>query len=142
MPHRFEQLRHAPTGRGGDAKERQLQLGGAARERLDVRISRVAIDRIDLVGGDELRLGGERRLKELELATDGLEILHGVASTRAGDIDQMHEHLRPFEVAQELMAETLSAMRTLDQSGHVGDDEAAIVAQAHDAEIRWQDRKS
>ena len=36
------------------------------------------------------------------------------------------------------MAEAQAAVRAFDEPGHVGDDEAAVVAQADDAEIRRQ----
>ena len=41
----------------------------------------------------------------------------------------MHEHLRAFEMPQKLVAEPEPAVRAFDQPGHVGDDEAAVVAQ-------------
>ena len=38
-------------------------------------------------------------------------------------------------------AEAVALLRALDQPGHVGDDEAAIAAQRHDAEVRRQRRE-
>ena len=80
----------------------------------------------------------ERRLEQLELLAHRVEILDRVAAARARHVHQVHEHLRPIEVPQELVPEPLAAMRAFDQAGHVGDDEAAIVAQPHDAEVRRQ----
>ena len=42
----------------------------------------------------------------------------------------MDEHLRALDVAQELVAEAVPVVRAFDQPGHVGDDEAAVVAQS------------
>ena len=50
----------------------------------------------------------------------------------------MHEHFRAFQVPQKLVAEAQPAMRAFDQSRHVGDDEAAVALELHDAEIRRQ----
>ena len=71
----------------------------------------------------------------------GVEIVDRIASARARHVDHVHQHLRALEMAQELVAEPEAAMRAFDQAGHVGDDEAAVVAQPDDAEIRRQRRE-
>ena len=43
-------------------------------------------------------------------------------------IAQHHQHARPLDVTQELMAQPATLGRALDQSGHVGDHELTIVA--------------
>ena len=53
----------------------------------------------------------------------------------------MHEHFRAFEVTQEPVAEAETAVCAFDETRHVGDDEAAVVAQPHDAEIGRQRRE-
>ena len=45
-------------------------------------------------------------------------------------VHQVHQHLRALDVAEELVAEAMPFVRALDEPGHVGDDEAAIVARA------------
>ncbi len=138
LPHRFEQLGQPLAARAGDAQERQSELRRAAFERGDaIRI----VDGVHLVRRDDLRLRGERRVKQLELLAHGVEIAHRVAAGRARDVDQVHEHLRPLEMAEELVAEALSAMSAFNQAGHVGDREAAVAAQAHDTQIRRQRRE-
>src|SRR6185503_2258569 len=52
----------------------------------------------------------------------------------------MDQHLRPLDMAKELMAEPVAFMRAFDQTGNVGDDEAAIAAQRDDAKI-WRQRR-
>ena len=42
----------------------------------------------------------------------------------------MHEHFRPLEMAQELVPQPEAAMRAFNESRHIGDDEAAIFAEA------------
>ena len=69
-------------------------------------------------------------IEQPQLVDDRVEVLDRIAARRAGDVDEMDEHLRPLDVAQELVAESVAFVRALDQPGHVGDDEAAIVARA------------
>ena len=94
------------------------------------RPRRLLVDRVHLVRDDDLRLGRERRRKQLQLLPHGVEILDRVAAGRARHVDEVHEHLGALEMTQELVTETQAAMRAFDQPRHVGDDEAAIVAQA------------
>ena len=96
------------------------------------------VNRIDLVGGDQLRLLEQSRIVEIELAADRVEILDRIAARRARHVDQVDQHLRPLDVPQELVAEPVALVRAFDQPGHVGDDEAAIVAQRDHAEVRRQ----
>src|SRR5207247_1034812 len=80
-------------------------------------------------------LGGQLRVKQLELLPNGIEIADRIPSAEAGDVDQMHEYAGSFQMAQELMSQSLSVVRAFNQPGDVRDDETAIAAQAHDAEI-------
>src|SRR5438876_663008 len=77
----------------------------------------------------------QRRLEGLELLPHDIEIADGIASGRARDVHEVHEHFGPLEMAEELMAEAEAAMRALDQPRHVGDDEAAVLAEADDAQV-------
>src|SRR5439155_1593008 len=82
---------------------------------------------VHLVRGDQLRLARKRRLKKLELAANRIEIVYGIASGGARHVDEVHEDLRPLEMPQELVAQTEAAMRALDETRNVGENEAAIV---------------
>ena len=140
-PERSRHIASSSSGRPAPVAPEILKNGSpsaAARAATAVTHRRSSVNRVDLVGGDDLRLRRERRLKELQLATHRVEIVDRIAAARARDVDQVHEHLRALEVPQELMAEAQAAMRAFNQPGHVGDDEAAIVAQADDAEVRGQ----
>ena len=75
------------------------------------------VDRVHLVGDDDLRLRRHRRREALQLVEDGVEVLDRIASRRAGHVDQVHEHLRPLDVAKELVAEAVAFVRALDQPG-------------------------
>ena len=75
---------------------------------------------------------------ERELAADGVEVLDRIAARCARHVDQVNQHLRALDVAQELVAEPVALVRAFDQPGHVGDDEAAIAAERDDAEVRRQ----
>ncbi len=52
----------------------------------------------------------------------------------------MDQDARALEMLQKPMAEPVTVVRALDETGNVGHDEAAIVAQAHDAEV-WRERR-
>src|SRR5437764_616875 len=71
MPHRFDEFGHAGARRAGDAEERELQIG---RPLLERRGARRFVKRVDLVRRDHLRLRGKRRLKELQLAPQLLDL--------------------------------------------------------------------
>src|SRR3954464_13103057 len=72
------------------------------------------VERVNLVRDRDDRLLREplsRRVaprKQLELAGDHGVILNRIASARGGDIHQMDEHFRPFEMAQEAVPETVA----------------------------------
>jgi hypothetical protein len=81
------------------------------------------------------------RRKEAQFVDDGIEVLDRIATRCAGNVDEMHEHLRALDVAQELVSESVPFVGALDQPGDVCDDEAAIVAHRHNAEIRRERRE-
>ena len=105
---------------------------------------RIAED-VDAVGGDHLRPGGERqrirveRIRVghvlLELAADDLEFLDRIPAGGLAHVDDVEQHLGAFDVSQEAMAETLALVRALDQAGHVGHHEAAVVAERDHAQV-------
>ena len=99
------------------AGDTRRTAGPARRRAVASAATRVlVVDRVDLVGGDDLRLGGQRRLEQLELLAHDVEIVDRIAAGRARHVDQVHEHLGAFEVPQELVAEALAAMRAFDQA--------------------------
>ena len=53
----------------------------------------------------------------------------------------MHEHPRALEVSEELVAEPNALARALDQAGHIGDDELALVRGFHRPEHRRERRE-
>ena len=131
--------RHALAGDRGDrGRTAAPARARAPRQRVDAR--RI-VERVDLVGRHELRLLEQRGIVERELAANRVEVLDRIAARRAGDVDEMNQHLRALDVTQELMAETVSFVRAFDQPGDVGDDEAALVAQRDDAEMRRERRE-
>ena len=99
------------------------------------------VQRVDLVGDDEHRLvlellaGGVPSGKERQLLHDHVEVLDRFATARGRDVDQVDEHLGPFEVAEESMAEAMTRVRAFDQPGHVRHDERPLAGQADDAEV-------
>ena len=59
-------------------KNGRSQLGTPASPAPSTRV--LVVDRVDLVRGDDLRLRGQRRLEQLELPPDGVEIVDRVAA--------------------------------------------------------------
>ena len=80
-------------------------------------------------------------VEQLQLVPHGLEVVAGIAARRRRHVHQVDQHLRPLDVAQELVAEAVARVRAFDQAGHVGHHEAAVVAQRDDAEVRRQRRE-
>src|SRR6185436_3106227 len=58
-----------------------------------------------------------------------------------GDVEQMHQDGGAREVAEKARAEAVPGMRPRDEAGHVGQDEALLVADAHDTEVRDERRE-
>src|SRR5215831_11723700 len=125
-PDGLEQSGHAGAGDGGDTEERQAERRCPPLEILHEGGVVHHVDSVHLVGCDELRSRREARLKQRELAPDGFEVVHRIPSTRAGDVHDVHEHLRALQVTKKLVPQTEPAMRALDQAGDVGDNEAAV----------------
>ena len=75
---------------------------------------------------------------EFEFAANRVEVFDRIAARCARDIDQVDQHLGALDVPQELVAEAVAFVRAFDQARHVGDDETAIAAECHDAEVRRQ----
>ena len=88
-----------------------------------------------------MRLGGQRRVEQLQFSAQCLDVLDRLATASARDVDDVNEHLRALEMPEELMSEAKPAVRALNQPGHIGDDEASLVAQTDDAEVRRQRRE-
>src|SRR5262245_41852390 len=128
MPRGFEQFRYAGSCDGRDPEKGQLQRGAPLCQPVENRVAIVA-QRVDLVRGHELRLRGELRLKEFQLTTDGIKVLHGIAAARTRRVDDMDQHARALEMAEELVAEPESPMGALNQARNVSNDKTAIVAQ-------------
>ena len=103
---------------------------------LDGRCAFLIVQRVDLVRADQLRLRGQLRSEQLQFLPDDVHVRDRIAPRHARDVDEMNEHLRPFEMPEELVSQSLPAMRAFDQAGDVRDDKAAFVAQADDAEVR------
>ena len=77
----------------------------------------------------------------VELPPDDVEVLDRIAAGGRRDVDEVHQHLRPLEMAQEPMPQPMPLVRAFNQAGHVGDDERALARQTHDAEIGHERRE-
>src|SRR5215203_1828426 len=125
-PHRLQQFVESVTRDGRDLHEGQLLLPHVTTQRVETL---GIVQRIDLGCDDNLRLGGDALVEAAQLVAYRVEVLYRITTRGTGNIDQMHEHFRALDMPQELMAEAMAFVRAPDQSGHVGDDEAAIAAE-------------
>ena len=70
-----------------------------------------------------------------------VEVVERIAAGEPRDVEQVHQHRGAREVAEEARAEAVARVRALDQPGHVGEHEAALVVDAHHAEVRDERRE-
>jgi len=88
-----------------------------------------------------LRLRGEIGREQFQLTSNHVQVRHRIATRSARDVHEVHQDLGPFEMTKELVPQALAAVGALDEAGHVCHDEAAVIAQADDAEVRRQCRE-
>ena len=104
----------------------QVGAGGSTEVRFDVVATGVGRARaVQLVEHDEDRLLEERRIVRGELLPDHVVVPAGIPRRAVDDVE---EDPRPFDVAEERVAQPRPARRALDQSGDVGDRRAPLVA--------------
>jgi hypothetical protein len=68
-------------------------------------------------------------------------VVIGAGDVVLGAVDQVDQRGRALDVAQEAGAQARAFRSALDQAGNVGDDEALVGRQVHDAEVRGQGRE-
>ncbi len=92
---------------------------------------------VDLVEGDQHRLVEETRIVRAKLLADDVVVPCRVPRCAVDDVD---EDPRPLDMAQEGMAESGAAARSLDEPGHVGDRRTpfVVLAEVHDPEVRLE----
>src|SRR6266436_4431347 len=102
------------------------------------RAPRARLGQIELAGDHDLRLLGERRAGQRELAVQRIEVGERVPGGESRDVEQVHEDGGAREVAEEARAEAVPGVRALDQPGHVGEHEAPFVVEPHHAQVRHE----
>ncbi len=86
----------------------------------------------------ECRVTLQGRLIGGQLGFQGLDIGDRVAAGfHGGAVDDMDQHRAPFQVTQEIQAETAAGGGAGDQAGHIGDGEG-VVTGGHHAQIGHQ----
>ena len=92
---------------------------------------------VELVEHQPARLGGQLGVVLLELLGQRLGLLDRIdAVVERRHVDHVQQQARALQVAQELVAEAGAFGGALDQARDVGDDEALLRRDAHDAEVR------
>ena len=114
-----------PTPVAHDVATTRTTRSSARLERRD------GFEKVDLVEDDELRSRLEPGAVLGELPVDRAEPLFEV---RLGGVEHVDEESRALEMREELVAETGAVGSTLDEAGHVGDGELALVRPVDDAE--------
>ena len=99
-------------------------------ERFDLLVAR----HVALVARDNHRTLCKLGIELLQLRIDRLEVLDRISALAARDVDDMDEHAAALDVAQELMSQTRSLPRALDQSGDIRHDKAAALAHRNNTE--------
>ncbi len=132
--------RHAARGSGTSVKSALRSSSTPApvaheiRKTATMRGSEIAELRlgleVDLVEHDDLRELVEAGAVGRQLAVDQVPLLVG----RMRGVDHVQDAPRPLQVGQELVPEPDALARTLDQPGHVRDDELPPVRRLHRAE--------
>ena len=129
------QLGDAGAGGGRDAPQLDAARGEALAQSRRAPSARRGVD---LVGDDDLRLGGDGGIEQRQLAVDDVEVVERVAAAHAAGVEQMHQQAGARDVAQEAVAEAVAGVGALDQAGDVGEDEGGVLVDAHHAEVRHQ----
>ena len=68
-----------------------------------------AASQLRLADGDDFRLGRQRRPIQFQFAADGAVVLQRIAAVGWQRLDEMDQHARPLDVAQELVAKADAA---------------------------------
>ena len=89
----------------------------------------------------DLRPLGEAVAVGLDLAPHRRVGLGGVRPVDREQVHQVDEDPRALDVAQEAVPESLALVRARDQPGQVGEDEAPVVAELDEAEVRLERRE-
>ena len=92
------------------------------------------VRQVHLVEHDNLRLVHELGVEQLQFLVDGLVIAQGIW---ADAVQQVNEHARALDVAQERMPQAYAGVGALDQPRDIGQDDLAVVYDRH-AQARLQ----
>src|SRR5436305_174915 len=93
------------------------------------------IGNVHLGGDHDHRLLREAGAEAYELIHDDFEVVDGVrAAAGIGDINHVQQQPGTFDVAEELNAEAVSAVRAFDEAGDVSNDIAFLFGQVADAD--------
>ena len=122
---------------------RGAQLKEAVAQPLDMRFQPlngrpVLSQQVTLVGGDELRTGGQLLRPGAKLGIDGLKILNGVPPLASGDVDEVDQQPAAVNVPQEIVSEARALAGALNDAGDVRHDEAGALSRVNHAEIGKQ----
>ena len=98
------------------------------------RFSSCPILQASLVGAGHVHLGDDEQLGAIgqrlavlgQLVADRPVVLDGVAAVHRHGLDEVDQQRRPLDVTQELVAQPVPGVGTLDQSGDIGHDEGPI----------------
>ncbi len=116
----MEKLGNSLTGDGRDPRHVPVQLA------LDPPSG--------LIGAGDVHLGDDQQLGPLgqglavlsQLVPDGLVIVERVGTIQRHRLHEVHEEIGPLDVTEELVAQSVTGVCPLDQTGNIGHDEILV----------------
>ena len=137
-PDPFQELVHAFAGHGADGIDFDAVSGHVVHE--PFQVVRIA-EEVDFVGRYDLAFARQFFAVFRQFGIDLFIVFDGVAPFDARHVDDVDEDLRPFDVAQEIVAQADAFTGAVDEAGDIGHDETAVVRQVDDTQNRVERRE-
>ena len=137
-PDPFQELVHAFAGHGADGIDFNAVGGHVVHE--PFQVVRIA-EEVDFIGRYDLLLARQFFTVFRQFRVDFFIVFDGVAAFDARYVDDVDEDLRPFDMAQEIVAQADAFTGAVDEAGNIGHDEAAVIRQVDDTQNRVERRE-
>ena len=139
MPRQIHQLLDALVGRRGQLRKQEAALLCVLADLLD-RLTVIA-QQVGLVGNNDLRTRCQKLAVTGKLCVDLLNVVDRVAALTACRVNQMQQQSAAINVAQEVVAQTGTLARALDNARNVGHDEVLLLTDRNHTKVGHQSRK-
>ena len=139
VPRQIHQLLDALVGRRGQLRKQEAALLCVLADLLD-RLTVIA-QQVGLVGNNDLRTRCQKLAVAGKLGVDLLMSSIGSAALTACRVNQMQQQSAAINVAQEVVAQTGTLARALDNARNVGHDEVLLLTDRNHTEVGHQSRE-